>query len=435
MVSLAEAPVRPAWPLSLSALLAGTALDHLSTTLAEEDLGEWAMLPRVKLLARLKHLGVSAIAERQALANAFARSQRGLAPEWKPPAEKTERRASACAAPAPPPPPTMPVGTPVFDSDELPGSAPTTSLEELRRQLLAATTTHEVVGGQVRLAVEASSPLRVFGECADASCGCYRLKEPRVRARFRNLVVARTAAQLEELSPTGATAAVRYVSLGSGSLLTDAEILSGLLARGLAIESITLVDPEYRRTRMEVEQQLLREMAALFAPARVLAFDSLADLREAVQAAPDVHGRATTVVQIDANAISSLDTTRVPSQCLITGGLAFELLNQGARKAGWSCRRRTPRPLPQKSELRSASGDLDGLLETVAIEESEGFVDPLGICEPVDSQARALFEGIDEAGHATDRSFCGGVNAWQNRQNGKSPSESEAELNAALNLL
>ena len=89
----------------------------------------------------------------------------------------------------------------------------------------------------MRVVTEASSPLRYFGECADSSCGCYRLREPRVRGRFRNAIVARTNRQL------GGGAPVRYVSIGSGALLTDVEILSGLVESGHRIEYCTRVPP------------------------------------------------------------------------------------------------------------------------------------------------------------------------------------------------
>ena len=79
-----------------------------------------------------------------------------------------------------------------------------------------------------------------LGECADAKCGCYRLGRPDVRHRFREFVCERTA---EELRGRGGV--VRYVTVGSGQLLTDWEILSGLERRGLTIESIVAVDKAY----------------------------------------------------------------------------------------------------------------------------------------------------------------------------------------------
>ena len=60
-----------------------------------------------------------------------------------------------------------------------------------------------------------------------------------MRRHFRDLVVARTEAQLSvSLGALGnERSAVRYVTVGSGQLLTDFEILCGLVSAGLEIES------------------------------------------------------------------------------------------------------------------------------------------------------------------------------------------------------
>ena len=74
--------------------------------------------------------------------------------------------------------------------------------------LLSAEAEHEERGGLVRFKVPptpAAAPVahwtEAFGECGDRGCGCYRLREPRVRARFRNYVVNRTVEQLSNVAP------------------------------------------------------------------------------------------------------------------------------------------------------------------------------------------------------------------------------------------
>eukprot|EP00966_Prymnesium_polylepis_P210300 4870048-Prymnesium_polylepis.2 len=90
---------------------------------------------------------------------------------------------------------------------------------------------------------EAFSFVEALGECGDARCTCYRLSVPAVRASFVDLVVGRT---LHSIVPTtDGPPAVRYVTLGCGALLTDAQILAGLVVAELRIESIVAVDSDY----------------------------------------------------------------------------------------------------------------------------------------------------------------------------------------------
>lgn len=453
--------------LTLDALLKGTDLPHLKSILADEDLTTWQSMPRTALLNHLKERGVSRIVERQALANAFSRAQRGLQPEWKaPPPPSIDRKppSANALAPAPLPPPT-PRGTPFFDSakgvwghafnsaqKEASSTAgyitaiPEPEASIVRRELLSAT--HERRDNLVRIAAHPDSALfhwtNAFGECADAKCGCYRLREPRVRARFRNLVVARTVAQLAA-SAEQAEEGVRYFSIGCGSLLTDVEILAGLREQGVPIAYVGLFDPDYKRGDGHQVRRLLAALAAFVAPARVVAYGSRFDLQAAAEEEPEIHGRATTVCKIDAN---DAEVIGMAGRLLVEGGHAFQLSNDGRTKAGRACWRRVA---PPTGAMLRSDDEWGRLLERVPIRDDEGFVSPLGVCESAESQAELLYGSADaeQSGRCTY-----GENSWQNRQwqnrrvgstgGSASPtsaekslveSQGEAELSAALNLL
>lgn len=233
--------------VTLAAILDGTGNAHLKDALADELLTYWASLTRLELLAHLKEIGVTKLIERQAIANAFARAQRGLAPEWKVP----EYKAHAAVISHLPPSRTsssekaadahskcesveMANDWFMFDTAGEQSSwynvparklvhntlrEPPLEDQSWRARLLSDDATFVKKDGLVRFEEKAppSSPalpvqmpwadaappptsaptlLSVFGECGDSQCGCYRLKEPRNRSRFRNLVVERTVAQL-----------------------------------------------------------------------------------------------------------------------------------------------------------------------------------------------------------------------------------------------
>ena len=129
----------------------------------------------------------------------------------------------------------------------------------VRRVLLASPTSpdsYEERDGSIRVSerhgTQVAERTCALGECADVTCGCNRLKRPKVRQRFRDGVVAAIteALSISDASITAAQASgggggsskqgaralqtpVRYVTLGSGLLLTDFEILCGLVDQGL----------------------------------------------------------------------------------------------------------------------------------------------------------------------------------------------------------
>ena len=421
--------------VSLVSLLEGTGLPHLSRTLEEETLATWAELSRLALLSRLKELGVARLIERQALANAFARSQRGLTPSWTPPVHSCSpaERAGSTQSKSPVPSPRPP-GMPIFDetaSSSGSMAAPDEATRLLvRRELLSATAVFEHRDGQVRLrpSSAASAPASAvatwvgsFGECPDSGCGCYRLGEPRVRGRFRNLVVSRLAEQYAQQQRP-----VRYASIGCGSLLSDFEVLCGLRERKVVLEHICLVDTAYSSHSLAPDRKLFRVLAAFFAPARVVAFSSIGQLKEAASREPASFGALTAVLQIDATGVPSIGAGGLAGRLLVPGGYHFELTNDGHRKSTTKVKRQ---PL-ESAPLRAAATDYSYLeqLEALKAEASEGWESPLGIVESAESRERPLW--ADAGGGSSGGS--GGGMSWAADKNANLD---ENAMNAALNLL
>lgn len=247
-----------------------------------------------------------------------------------------------------------------------------------------------------------------------------------MRSRFRNLVVARTAEQL--LPPrrrAGLGPAVRYLSVGSGGMLTDFEILCGLVERGLEIESITVADTVYRKGNRTV-----KAVAAFFAPARVTAFAGMSELRAAVKASPELYGRATTFMHVDANHIPRASVRAFASEALVDGGLQFELSNDGARRFGFGCWERRAEPGAAGADAvhgSSREAALDRALPCVELADDEGTVSPLGEAEPEESLGRPMWGGgaMEADGAGRLRSSAPDKNAGL----------TDEQLNDALNLM
>lgn len=86
---------------------------------------------------------------------------------------------------------------------------------------------YELRGRQTRLKLNAGQLgpwARALGECADPGCYCNRLQQPRTRERFRQLLLS-CSARREAVRP------LRYVSVGSGGLLADLELIACLEAQ------------------------------------------------------------------------------------------------------------------------------------------------------------------------------------------------------------
>ena len=441
--------------MDVYALLEGTVLPHLADTLKHESLGEWAKQSRLSLLQHLKHIGVERLVERQALANAFGRAQRGESPDWKAPLPRPKPSSGAAVKVRPtiisrPLPPPMPFFDSTRTDEALQGvDAETHTL--LQRHVLSESTEYEEFGlVRVRPAVPALGRWTChFGECADPKCGCYRLKEPRVRRRFRNLVVNHTHLQLTHTAdatdaPEEAGTpppAARYVTIGCGSLLTDVEILLGLAARGLAIAHICVCDSEY--CGKITTQPLLRALAALFPSARVVAFNSLDELRRAAKANPEEYGRMSTFAQVDASGISDVVARGLAGRLLLPGGHFFQLGNDGPTKASTRCHRRMAHGEKQgtwqggqlafptaavEPDVEAADSCWAPLLTAITIDEGVSRTNPLGEVETDESWERPLYDGCGN-------SPTGGDAPWQARQASKGAEITDAELTEALNLL
>ena len=163
-------------------------------------------------------------------------------------------------------------------------------------------------------------------ECGDATCGTYRLKRPGVRRSFRELVSGKTSEAL-----LGSGRGVRYVSIGSGGVLFDFELLSQMRRAGLRIETITLVDTAYGPARPgeSSHKAAIAQLAAFFAPARVHTFELLESLRAAASHDPSAFSQQTTFVACDASSVNDDEIRSTAAACLADGGLAFRLNNLG----------------------------------------------------------------------------------------------------------
>lgn len=86
---------------------------------------------------------------------------------------------------------------------------------------------------------QACRPLDCLGECADTNCACSRTKNPTARAGFTEHAIRRIAEAAE------GRAEVSYASLGCGLLAFDLMLLEGLLATGVPVTAVHLVDAQY----------------------------------------------------------------------------------------------------------------------------------------------------------------------------------------------
>ena len=244
--------------------------------------------------------------------------------------------------------------------------------------------------------------LGALAECSSEGCSCSRHVFPLVRPLFRDTVVRCVLA-----AAGGARPNVRYVGVGSGLLLADAEILSGLVEAGAQVSSITLVDAGYG-TYKERDSMALAQLGSLFSPAPVVAFDSLSRFGEACTSQPDRYGHATVLVACDPSTAVAQLIKQVASVALAQGGHAFLLLNGGrlgASTRAWVRGEPAPPAVPAlhaAEELSlaaklAASDAALGLREVdvgdAALDSEEGAHlrklfdrDTLAVCRPVDEE-------------------------------------------------
>lgn len=164
-------------------------------------------------------------------------------------------------------------------------------------------------------------PLASIAECGHSDCACTRSRHPWVRRRFREEVVrqavaARDAGQLPEI--------ISYASIGSGLLLGDFDVLLGLQVAGFIIEHACFVDSDYAENCREA----LSEVASFLAPARVVAYASVADY--AVARLRGQQPAAHLFLQIDVVEVAFGEAASLSALALADegGGLAFCLANR-----------------------------------------------------------------------------------------------------------
>lgn len=201
-------------------------------------------------------------------------------------------------------------------------------------------------------APEAFRFLEPLGECGDSRCGCHRLTSPDVRDSFVDLVIEHTVKALmaSAYSASSKPTGVRYVTLGCGQLLTDAQILVGLLRAGLTIESVVAVDADFYgacasggrstaeepRVQRALDAMSCKPARALEALVRLLgghstafALCGVASLVDACHRDSSRFGNVTTFVQCDSSVILEGATKLAAASTLRPGGLAFALQNYG----------------------------------------------------------------------------------------------------------
>lgn len=100
-----------------------------------------------------------------------------------------------------------------------------------------------------------------LGECGDGTCGCSRVRNPTARDGFLQVALRRIR------DAAGDRPDVACVSLGCGLLRFDLLVLEGLLAAGVQVTSVHLVDSMYAPDAKSAESHraALAQFAAWFA--------------------------------------------------------------------------------------------------------------------------------------------------------------------------
>ena len=164
-------------------------------------------------------------------------------------------------------------------------------------------------------------PLASLAECGRSNCACTRSLHPHVRRRFREEVVKRAvAAQAEGHLP--ADGRLVYVSLGSGLLLGDLDVICGLQLAGFSVLSATFIDTDYRDNcdgALTEVDEFLEGRTAAFTSAAAYAMVRLQG------GTPLAH----LFVQIDSDEIGFGDALALSAVALVpNAGLGFRLANR-----------------------------------------------------------------------------------------------------------
>ena len=171
-----------------------------------------------------------------------------------------------------------------------------------------------------------------LAECGDVMCSCYRLARPWVRSLCRDLAVKLMLdadAKSGCCDPSSGGGGLRYVSIGSGSLLADLELLTALQSAGFVIASATFVDPSYGLPT-SAGRQALADIASYLGPSvRVAAYDATTTfaLARLVGLEPACH----LFVQMDVARIMWPECAAVSAAALQLGGVGLRLCNRGLR--------------------------------------------------------------------------------------------------------
>lgn len=169
--------------------------------------------------------------------------------------------------------------------------------------------------------------LSALRECGDRTCSCCRRNQfssPNARRQFCVFVVDHLLKAFMSFGP------ITYVSLGSGKLLTDAQLLAAFLEGGGLVERVVLVDSQYGIQPLDYVPAL-DQFAAFFAPTPCVAYASLRQLLEEASSSPSTEGsiRAHALVACDAGTAISKGLKRSASVLLAEGGVAATLMNGG----------------------------------------------------------------------------------------------------------
>ena len=159
-----------------------------------------------------------------------------------------------------------------------------------------------------------------------------------MRRHFIDVVTRLTVEQMDCNPPHHER--IRYVTVGSGSLLTDWEILCSLNANGLTqIESIIAIDTLYDESSDSDHApgsiEAIKQLSEFVGPStRVLSFGSLSAYEDACRLEPHVYGNATTFIHCDAGTVTSESVRTAAAAALLQGGHLFSLSNLGLGVAG-----------------------------------------------------------------------------------------------------
>ena len=153
----------------------------------------------------------------------------------------------------------------------------------------------------------------------DPRCGCFRQTQPKARQAFREALLSRVSR------------AKRYVTVGSGGLLYDLELLLSLqqlFGGNSGIELIVAIDKKYCFDGSAV----LRLGSLLPESTDVHAFSHIDSYVDQATKHPETFGKADVYVQcdVDVNDVSDEKALEAAKAALAPGGVALMMRGDGA---------------------------------------------------------------------------------------------------------